>query len=59
LAFNYFVLSIFFKIFCSGQNHEERGLASDGVGTVPGQEGARDQEHRLADTRGSPPCHSG
>ena len=42
----------------AGQDHEESGASSDGVGTVPRQKGARDQEHRASDTRGPPEGNS-
>lgn len=41
----------------TGQDHEEPGPAADGVGAVPRQEGARDQEHRPPDPRGTPQGH--
>ena len=42
----------------AGEDHEEPGVAADGVRTVSRQEGARDQKHRAADTRGPPQGNS-
>ena len=42
----------------AGEDHEEPRAAAHGLRAVPRQEGARDQEHRAPDARGSPEGNS-